>query len=329
MIDDPYVLLGVPRNASKLAIKRAYKELAMKWHPDKNPGNQEQAIARFQKISNAYSSLMNEKDNKSANAGNIPRPHFRTDTPPPRSQFDDLYDRFYGTQHSTNEYHPGSVPSHHPMFSHKPSRTMSDASKNTFNTRGKLFEDNDSSSDDDEYVTELIGDCVVNVLVTLEEVFTGVRKEYTVTRYRDNEIENKKVIVKLPPGIKFGHKIVLKGQGNKCIGHEPHDIVLIVKEIKHKVFSRKGNDLQMNYVVALKQALLGFDISTTSIDNESITNHVYGPIYEGYQHIIKGYGMPVEEEPGMRGNLLVNISIEYPHVLSEEERENIEKYLPD
>ncbi|KAL3934709.1 MAG: hypothetical protein SGARI_003273, partial [Bacillariaceae sp.] len=61
--EDYYQILGVPKNANDAALKKAYKKLAVKWHPDKNPGD-EQATKNFQKISEAYAALSDEKKRK-------------------------------------------------------------------------------------------------------------------------------------------------------------------------------------------------------------------------------------------------------------------------
>lgn len=326
MEEDYYTLLGVHRHASKASIKKAYKEMALRWHPDKNPDDYQAAHEMFQKISNAYKVLMNEKERKQYDLGikDGAKRFYRSDTPPPHSSFDDLYESFYGNQSNTpknnKSSHPSGIP--HPQF-----RRDGIFRPKVVNPTFRAPKSS-SSSDDEEYVSDLIGDNHIKVMVTLDEIFTGCQKQYVVTRYRDNQIENKTCVVRLPPGIEFGRKIVIKGQGNKCIGHEPHDIIFTVTEIPHKNYTRQENDVHTNYLVGLKQALLGFDIEVKSIDGIKLKTHVYGPIHEGFRHVFRNMGLPIEgtEE---RGNLVVNVKVNYPKVLSDEERECIIKYLPE
>ena len=329
--EDYYRIMGLSRDATKVDIKRAYRELALKYHPDKHPNDKETAEQKFITITKAYNTLMDDEDRRKYDLygknGNG-----RRLTPYKRTGLDDLYDRFYSqdnvyssknTSASTSDYsydsqtysspshefvarqrnHPSSVPSHHvvpeaPCYS------------------------KESTDDEDDYLSSLIGTIKVNVWLTLEEIYHGCTKIYQVARCRDGTIEHKKCIVTITPGFETGREIRAPGCGNKLIGQQADDIVFKVMEKPHPIFKRENNDIYQTVSVQLKDALLGFALQITDINGETISQNVQGPINPDDPIIIPGHGF-FNADTNIKGNHIIHIKVVYPKQLTEEQRKAI------
>lgn len=350
---DLYAVLGVPRHASRNVIKQAYKALAMKFHPDKNHENPEKANEIFQRISEAYGTLIDEKDRKKYDLSlehHEQTKVFRRTTPM-KSDFDDLYERFYGKNGFCNKHNNSSNftrLNEHEFDNHNPSRPppipknqgiseLPPNAKNAHSRSRTSYTSNSASCTDDseidmEYddiVENLVGDINVPVYCSLEDIFNCSQKTYIINRYVDGEIDQKKCVVTLTKGIPDGKKIVIKGLGNKKQDEEPHDVIFTIRQLRHPTFIRGDNgDIFENYYVPLKKALLGFTLSVKGIDGEDIEAEIRGPIHEDYRKVFRNKGLHIENTD-MRGDHIVMIHVILPRTLTEEQREYIEKGLPD
>jgi len=124
--------------------------------------------------------------------------------------------------------------------------------------------------------------------------------------------ENAKLYVNIERGSSPGDTVVFKSMGEQQPNSIPGDVVLTIRESKHKIFKRVGVDLQMEVKLSLKEALLGWERTVKQLDGRKI---VFG--YDGVTRPfgimkVEGEGMPHRGDPTQRGNLIVKCIIEMP-----------------
>lgn len=339
MSGDLYEILGVSSLATKDEIKKKYKQLAMEFHPDKNPDNVEYASKKFAEITNAYKILIDDNERKRYDmTGSLPgrKASSRTTyTMGGRSQLDDLYDQFYGPSGTTNNSEiPSRVNQSPPRMQSCPVHGNTNAgpkfAPNTQTNSERMnfgvFSAAQSEVDDEEEesVASLMGPITVKVYCTLEELHKGTKKTFKVARCREGVLETKNCTVSLYPGIESGAEIVASGQGNKLVNRPADDIIFKVIEIPHPKFKRIENDIQQTIHVNFKQAMLGFTINTIDIDGKQVTRDISGPIQSGHTEIFPEHGMAVPKSE-LRGNFIIKIKIDLPTKLTQEQRNAIER----
>ena len=324
--NDLYAVLGLDDNATKEEIKRAYRQLAMKWHPDKNPDQKEYAEIRFKQITDAYKVLIDDEERKKYENHGPGHHHVFT-----RTGMDDLFNRFYGpnkcttTRPKPNIPHPRFGPTTPPPASYSRRFNPAEAPNVPRYNRSAFASANASDVDEEEEDTlgSLYGDINVKVYCTLEELYTGVKKLMKVARCRDGVMENKNCVVTLYPGIATGTEILAPGQGNKCKDKEPDNIIFKVLEIPHARFKRVGDNIEETVSITLKESLLGFKLDIKAIDGDPVTIDIDGPISSGYQHIVHLRGMPVAKTD-KRGDYIITFKVILPEKLTPEQRNAIE-----
>eukprot|EP00759_Apiculatamorpha_spiralis_P006982 PhF_6_TR14159/c0_g1_i2/m.22650/K09510/DNAJB4; DnaJ homolog subfamily B member 4 len=312
---DYYSILGVDRSADPDTIKKAYKKLALKYHPDKNPGDAE-AEQRFKEIAEACDVLC---DNSKRRA----------------------YD-LYGEQgvnrgggNSTSGFHGFSFPpggasaaaNIDPMtFFQNIFGKDSDAFQNLFSpqhggARGSRF----GKSPDVE----------TTMLCSLEEIFKGCTKKYNVERITQSGVKETKLFeVEVKPGWKAGTKVRFEGEGGYMPQSQgggsssaPADMVFILAEKPHPRFIRDSDDIRMNVTIPLKEALLGTTLSVKELSGLSVVVVLPGVVSPGVTHREIGLGM-VNSKTGKRGDLVVVVQrVEFPQQLSAEQQQALRDYF--
>lgn len=308
---DFYSILGVPRTATQDEIKKAYRKLAMRWHPDKNPDNQAEAQAKFQEISDAYIVLSDPEKRRRYDQFGEDGPSessypYRDPNDIFRSFFgdDDLFGDFFGFHQSGSSRMGGRHP-------------FSGMSGFPFSGHGMGFPFSDFGGYED---MSSVKPLYLNVACTLEQLFTGTTKKLRVTRKIDG-VNNEKVFeVVIGKGQKDGTKIIYRGEGDQFRGRKG-DLIFVIKEIEHKVFTRSSNDLIVNKKITLCDAITGFTIEQKGIDGEDIKMDVHDIIEPGKEIRIHNKGMPNKD--GIRGDLVFKFEIEFPKHLSDDAKEII------
>lgn len=133
--------------------------------------------------------------------------------------------------------------------------------------------------------------------------------------------------IDVKPGWKKGTKITFPERGNEAPNMIPADIVFIIDEKPHDVFTREGNDLVVTQKITLVEALTGCIVLLTTLDGRSLTVPINSIIHPSYEEVVPKEGMPIPKDPTKKGNLRIKFNIKFPSRLTSEQKIGIKKLL--
>ncbi|MER3447685.1 MAG: molecular chaperone DnaJ [Candidatus Dadabacteria bacterium] len=288
---DYYEVLGVKRDASKEDIKKAYRKLARRYHPDLNPGNKE-AEERFKEIQEAYSILSNDEKRKAYDTFGTAEPQpgaeagrttWRWQEGPEGFQFnfgdfsgfeDILSDIFGGAREGTRE-----------------------------RGRGRNI----------EYQIE----------IDFETAIKGGTRDISITRDVGGKILTETISVRIPAGVDNGSRIRVPGKGGETRrGGDVGDLYLTVKVRPHPIFQRNQNDIYLELPITIYEAALGARISVPTIDGTAVVTIPPG-VQSGTKLRLRGKGVP-NLRNGERGDQYVVVKVVLPEQMSESAKKKFE-----
>ncbi len=290
---DYYNMLGVAKNASDEEIKRAYRKLAMKYHPDRNP-NKKEAEERFKEINEAYAVLSDKEKRKQYDT-------FGAEGFQQRFSQEDIFRGFDFDEILSNLF--GGRGRRESRFGGRGGFDFGDI----FGRQGGYQETGRMSQRGEDIVYEMA--------ISLEEAASGGEKRIS---YRKNgKIEE--VSVKIPPGIPPGKKLRLAGKGGEGRnGGPPGDLYLQVSVREHPLFSREGDDLMVEKEINFSEAVLGTTIEVPTL--EGIKKVKVPPGTQSHTKMrLKGLGMPHFQGEG-KGDEYVKVVVKVPKRVSEKNR---------
>ena len=288
---DYYEVLGVPKNASDDEIKKAYRKLAVKYHPDRNPGDKE-AEAKFKEINEAHE-VLSDKQKRAR------------------------YDQFghagvggaAGGAYGGNPFTGGNF---------------------NFNGQTFNF-DFGSGSPFDDILGSLFGfgaggarrprrgaDYQTSVTLSFEEAIFGTTKTVSA--------DGSELKVKIPAGIDDGMSIRLRGKGGPAPegGTERGDLYVRVRVKPHKSLTREGAIILSEQKIDMVDAALGCEIDVLTVDG-TVTMKVPAGTQSGTPFKLSGHGVPFRAD-GDRGPHIVTIIVETPKNLSRKQKELLEEF---
>ena len=316
-----YKVLGVSETSSKEEIKKAYRTLSLKYHPDKNGGNKE-AISKFQKISEAYETLGDEQKREEYDMMNK-NPFLRAATGGGGADMEDLLSALFGgglfggPQVGGTKVHvfrgdpssfpgglfpgPGPGPGGFPGF---PGFHQFNVQKPT--------------------------PIIKTITINMEQVLNGCTVPVEIERWLiENEIkvfEKETVYVTIPKGVDDNEIILLAEKGNIVNENMKGDIKLFVKVENTTQFERRGLDLLIHKNISLKESLCGFSFELKYVNGKSYTlnNNKGNIIPPEYVKTIPNMGLTREKHTG---NLLIQFHVEFPEKLSDEKIVSLSQIL--
>lgn len=292
---DYYEILGVPRNATLEEIKSAYRKLAMKYHPDRNPGDKE-AEAKFREVQEAYEVLSNEKK---------------------RAQYD-RYGRVF--EHAGAEAGAGTRPFSGYEFRWGPGgATVFGEGLDTEDLFEMIFGSTPGRRGK-RTRTRTIWPTGQDIHQEIEVDFLTAARGGTIElTVRRPETGPTVLHVNIPPGCSDGQVLRLRGQGI-----EGGDLYLKIRIRPHPYFRREGNDLVVQVPISLQEAVFGGKIDVPGL-NETLAVTVPPGVSSGQRLRIRGHGFPV---PGsnQRGDLYAELRIVLPKHLDAESRRLLEEF---
>jgi len=290
---DYYKILGVNKTATDEELKKAYRDLAKKHHPDKNPGDKS-AEDKFKDISEAYEVLKDPEKRKKYDALGSNWKQAGT------GNFDEWFKNYSHSNQgqstfSFEDVFGGGEEGFTDFFDLFMGRGAKQRSY-SFRSTPKKGRDYESSLN-----------------ISLEEAFKGTTKELSV--------DGRHIRVKIEPGTEEGKKLRLKNQGGaSSSGGESGDLFLKISFDKHKSFEKKGNDLHLKLPVDLYTAVLGGKKEIHTIEGKTINLNIPPETNNGKTLRVPGMGMQIPGT-GSRGDLLVKIVINIPQNLTEKEKQ--------
>lgn len=308
---DYYKILGVGRDASTDEIKKAFRKLARKYHPDMNPGDK-QAEEKFKEVNEAYEVLSDpEKRQKYDQFGTYWRQYQRAGGTPDDFNWGDW------------QAHPGANYTYRSVTPEELERLFgglggfSDFFETLFGGFGRR--ETRGSGFAETFRTQQRGrDSTYDIQVTLEEAFNGSTR---VLQWEDG----RKLEVKIPPGVKTGSKIRLKGKGESGpMGGPSGDLYLKIEVLPHPIYKRNGDNLEMTVPVDLYTALLGGEAEVPAIDR-TVKLKIPPETPNGKKFRLRGLGMPNLKNPQKRGDLIATVDVKLPRNLSKEEKRLFEE----
>jgi DnaJ-class molecular chaperone len=293
-----YKLLGVTESATQDEIKKTYKKLARKYHPDLNPNNKE-AEDKFKKISEAYSTLSDPQKRKSYDeggfdfnqsgqqnpyaqnrgAGGRERPYYYQSQDGGSSRYKDMFEDMFG---GAGGFSSGS---------------QGYASAQNIKMKGQ--------------------DALYNMSVEFKDAVLGAEKQITLP-------DGQALSVKIPPGIKSGQKLRFKEKGHEGYGGAPRgDMFIEVLVHDSPEYLRKGDDLEVEVSVPVYVAVLGGHIKVPSVDGFVDVN-VPPAVSSGSKLRIQGKGIRKSSNPG---DLFAKVKVVIPRDIPESLKSEMQKWM--
>ncbi|WP_413943703.1 DnaJ C-terminal domain-containing protein [Bdellovibrio sp. HCB-162] len=305
---DFYSILGVSRTATADEIKKAYRKLAMQFHPDKNPGDKK-AEEKFKEISEAYDTLSDTKKREmydqfghagaqqgfggaggpfggAGGFGGFGRTHGAGNNggDPFQDIFGDVFGEIFG-----NARGPGGAAG---------ARARRQQAKGT--------------------------DLRYTLNISFEESALGTEKIISFVRQKGGKEESAKLSVNVPAGVKEGQRLKLSGEGDSAAGGgAAGDLYVIINIQEHPLFKRHENDVTLDLPITYTDAILGTNIEVPTLTGKAMIRIPPGT-HSGQTFRLKGKGFPKLGGFGS-GDMLVRVLVDTPHNLSARQKELVEE----
>jgi len=296
-----YQALGVSENATESEIKKAYRGLSLKYHPDKN--NTTEAQTKMHEINDAYSVLGDKEkkvqyDNQRKFKGRGIDANMHQDF----GDINNIFNSFFSQNGIPNGVRPGH-----------------------FQNNIRVFRNGQPVN-----IKKRPNNIIKTLHISLDQSYQGlnapIEVERNVIRNNEKTLEKETIYVEIPPGIDSNERITLQRKGH-VLDELVSDVVITIQLQKHEMFERQGMDLLYKKDITLKEALCGTVVEFQHLSGKKLTLNTKNNPYiitPGYRHTAREYGMT---RNNLRGNLFIVFTIKFPSNLSPEQREGIEKIL--
>ena len=285
---DYYKILRVPKSASESAIKKAYRKLARKYHPDLNP-NDKIAEKKFKEINEANEVLSNAENRK------------KYDQYGEHWQHSEEYEKANQQKQYQKTYSGGTGGYNEEEFS--------DFFENMFGGR--------ASGPGNRQVKFRGQDFNAELRLDLKDVYTTHKRTLTVNQ--------KNIRITIPAGVQDGQVIKIKGHGGKGTNGGPNgDLLIQFSIVNHSKFKRDKDNLYVTLDVDLYSALLGGELMVDTF-NGKVKLNIKPETQNGTKVKLKGKGFPKYKKVDEFGDLYITYQIKLPKTLSDKEKELIKQ----
>ena len=321
-----YDVLEIAHDADDQAIKKAYMKLSLKYHPDRNPQNLEEATSTFQEINAAYEVLKDPhtrmRYNSEMSGGGF---HDQS------QDINDIFNMMFGGgMPGVQVFHMGPRGMNRGMSSPFGGMNMGGMNMGGMNMGGMninivpdIFEDHFFQQFHRQAPhNNTIAPIVKEVIISLEQAYTGTAVFIEIERaivqngMQMSEIES--VSINVPRGIRDNETLLLTGKGNSN-EHTVGDLHILVKIENKTIFEQQGDDLYMKKKITLKEALCGFAFDIKHLNGKLLQfNNIVNPsiIKPNFKKVVEGLGMIRDNK---QGNLIIQFDIMFPETLTREQ----------
>ncbi|VDP14254.1 unnamed protein product [Soboliphyme baturini] len=335
---DYYKILGLTKGANEDDIKKAYRKMALKYHPDKNKSPD--AEEKFKEVAEAYDVLSDPKKRE-------------------------IYDQ-YGEEGLKGGDIGGGGPmgGFHYTFAEDPMKMFHQLFEGP-NGFARFFAAGPGSGtrivvggDEEMDFDDMFGfgghhgmggfsdmgrptrkvdpPVVYDLYISLEDIYKGCVKKMKITRKVPSgeggakmRTEDKLLTVTVKPGWKAGTKVTFPREGDHNENRVPADIVFIIKDKPHPYFRRDGADIYYTAKISLKDALCGVSLKIPTLEpSVTVPMNIFEVIKPKAVKRIPGQGLPMPKQANKRGDLLVTFDIRFPDTLPSATKEILRDCLP-
>ena len=337
-----YDELGVSPNASETELKKAYRKLSVKWHPDKNPNNKEEATKKFQEISEAYSILSDPE--KRSTYDQVGMDFVKNQSGGPGMDPSDIFSQFFGGNSPFGGGSPfgfsfggrgGPQQKKQEDISVKVNVTLEQIYNEEFidiNYPQKIYCKDSNGTGTKSKKEPICPDCngqgkkiqVVRMGPMIQQMVQDCQKCRGTGRFvsKDDEcpscsgkgfnVKTKSIRIPLRNGLERGNKIQLEKKGHQLKDGKT-DLIIVIDELPHKTFKRDGSNLITEVTLELYQSLFGFDKIIKHLDGSNLHISSLSKIEDGDIKRIVNKGM-MNLRTKTPGDLFIIFKVKYPNI---------------
>lgn len=323
-----YDIMGVSPSATEQELKKAYRKLAMKYHPDKNPDEPE----KFKEISQVYEVLSDPDKRKLYDKGG--EQAIKEDGSGGGGFHNpmDIFDMFFGT-HSRERQRRSKDVVHQLSVSLE---EMYNGATRKLALQKNVICEKCEGRGGKKGATEKCGNCRGSgVQIQIRQIGLGMvqqiqsvchtcrgQGERISAKDRCKNCQGNKVVrirkileIKIERGMSDGEKIVFSGEGDQEPGLEAGDVIIILDEKEHSFYQRRNSDLICKVQLELVESLCGFQKTIRMLDGrELLASTIPGEIIKHDEvRVVHNEGMPLVKDPQVRGRLIIHFEVKFPN----------------